>query len=197
MKEYQKVIIIIGTFLIVCTILFAGFTILRSTIRTDKNHYDTLDEIIEAHYPNSNSAIMNSDNYYYIITEKEDIVQDRLIFKNPEQKYLIFNNWHDETRNANSYFQYIRLDYNTFRSYVNVDVHDEKYIISIERYYINDKKSEENIYDNYGQWQKLEFFGRAFYFNVLEAGLVNEDYEITLKTNDRTISLIPYENLFD
>lgn len=188
MKKY----IIAAAILLGALIIFSGVLIIISEINTDKNYYDSIDQIQMTKYSGIDSVYIEDKDYAYIITNGEG---EELLYKNADDKYIVLNNWHEETKSAETYFEIVETDLEEFSAFVDVYQHNNYYIISIERYFYKKVNEEALVYDNFGEWKPFEAYGHLHYFKVLDSKVVENDYQISVDIDGKTYYLIGIEEL--
>lgn len=189
LNKYQKKYIKFLIILLIGTFLLSVIMIAISYINTDHKYYNSLEEIAKSYYSEENVVYIRDGRYSYIILNRKKDNEEKLIYETDNGKFLVFNNISNETKNSNKSLILADVDSKSFYSFIHVYEHESKYIILIERYFINNEKLESQVYDDYGIWQQVNTIGREYYFNVFDYTLFDENYELSVKINGETYFL--------
>lgn len=171
-------------------ILVAIIMLLYYLIILNNKYYDSLQDIADEYYPGENAIYLQEGNYSYIIVDSENIASDDFIFKADEGQYIPFKNLFWESFNKKSYFQYKDIISEDFYSFIHVEVHEGYCILLLERYFVNDKKVDVKMYDNFEQLQPIKTYRREYYFKILEMDSIDENYEIRVDIGDNSYYIV-------
>lgn len=174
---------LIGGFLVLAIIIAVNE--IKYYKNVDRNYYDSIEEIINTKYSDENATYIQKGEYAYMIIEREPGIITKLILKNNDNKYLFFNDWHEETKNSKNRFEIAAYD--SFRAFVFADIHEDDYIIMIERY-LGDE--DVKIFDNYGEWEAIYFYDNECYFEVIDKAYIGEDYEINVEIGNEVFYVV-------
>lgn len=186
-KNKKTIIIIIVAIMIIITTLIV-INIIQYFESKDDITYSSINEIIEKKY--DGAIYIQEGNYYYIIYKGENANVEQLVLSLDEENFIIFNQWHEITKDSRKNFELINDYY--FMGALNEVKHNDKYILLIERWLI---KYPARVYDNFGDWEMTTIYGTEYYFKVLDSSEINIDYRIYAETEDGELNLFGMNEL--
>lgn len=182
----RKFILIIIVLLIFIIVLLVW----RYNIRLEGKYFSSLQELAENYFPNENVVYLNAGNYCYVIADSEHKTSEKFVYKTPEGKYIYLQELIMERFNRKQFHMFKDIEEQYFYSYVKVEVHEEKCIILLGRYFVNDDKAKIKVYDNFGQLEPTLTYSREYYITMLDIDSISEDYEIRVEIGEDSYYII-------
>lgn len=176
--------------IIVLLVIITVLLVWRYNIKTEGKYYNSLQELAENYYPDENVVYLYEGNYCYIIADSEHNKSEKFIYKTPEDKYIVLQELILERFTRKRLFRFKDIEEQGFYSFVRVEVHEEKCIILLGRYFITDDEVNIKVYDNFGQLEPIVTYSREYYITMLDTDSIGEDYEIRVEIGEDSYYII-------
>jgi|GEM_PF-4441257 len=187
----QKLVLKIGVIAFIAVTIYSGYLIVLSEIKTDKNYYSSMTEIINNKYKNTDAIIIGDENYFFVFTDEKK----SFVIKNSEGKYIVSNNWHEETKSIKNDLKFIDIESVDFKAFVDLYTHNNNYIMLIEQYLIKGKSSNVVVYDNFNEWEPIEAHGSKYFYKVLDSKSIKDDYQVMVDIDGKSYYLVSLDEL--
>jgi len=155
----------------------------------DTNVYSSPEEIINK-YEYDGAKQIQVDDYCYIIHHGKRYHTEELLWEQAPDEYIIFNEWRELRTGTFNNFEVPYI--HEFISTIDVVIHNDKYIILINRL---TNESAARVFDRYGDWEYITLNDHEYYFNVLDSNKVSATYIIYVEVDGNTIELIDKDGL--
>ncbi len=189
----QRKIIKAGIIIMIAATIFGAYLIVISEIKTDKNYYNSMTEIIDNKYKNTDAIVIGEEDYFFIITDEEK----SFVLKDSDGKYIFCNNWHEETKNIQRGGGIIEIESIEFFGSITVYKHKDNYIVLITQYVVQEKNSDIIVYDIYSKWEWLERHGSKYFYKIIDSEFVDDNYEINADIYNESYNLANLSELLE